>query len=107
MLLLWRRYFAVVAFLLLATPLVFGIVQPDSVASILKEGRTPAPAPKSPDSPGDLLVLPKEIDAYLNDRFGLRERMIRLHKDLTHPVLFKVNTAVADWPKRPHVLPRQ
>ena len=26
--------------------------------------------------------------------FGLRERMIRLHRDLTHPVLFNVNTAV-------------
>jgi alginate O-acetyltransferase complex protein AlgJ len=94
MLLRWRRYFAVPAFLLLATPLLFGIVQPDSVASILKEGRNPAPAPKSPDGPGDLAALPKQIDAYLNDRFGLRERMIRLHKDLTHPVLLKVNTAV-------------
>jgi len=89
----YRRYFALLAFGLLAAPLVVGIVQPDSVASILKEGRNPAPAPRPPDSPGDLLSLPKEIDAYLNDRFGLRERMIRLHKDLTHPVLIKVNTA--------------
>jgi alginate O-acetyltransferase complex protein AlgJ len=94
MLLRWRRYFAVTAFLLLATPLLFGIVQPDSVASILKEGRNPAPAPKPPDGAGDLAALPKQIDAYLNDRFGLRERMIRLHRDLSHPVLFKVNTAV-------------
>ncbi|MGH6797463.1 MAG: alginate O-acetyltransferase AlgX-related protein, partial [Roseiarcus sp.] len=89
----YRRYFALLAFGLLATPLVVGIVKPDSAASILKEGRNPAPAPKSPDSPGDWLTLPKQIDAYLKDRFGLRERMIRLHKDLTHPVLLKVNTA--------------
>jgi hypothetical protein len=89
----YRRYLALLAFGLLAAPLVVGIVQPDSVASILKEGRNPAPAPKPPDSPSDLLSLPKEVDAYLNDRFGLRERMIRLHKDLTHPVLLKVNTA--------------
>ena len=89
----YRRYFALLAIGLLAAPLVVGIVRPDSVASILKEGRNPAPPPKSPDSPSDLLSLPKEIDAYLNDRFGLRERMIRLHKDLTHPVLLKVNTA--------------
>jgi hypothetical protein len=94
MLLCWRRYFAVAAFLLLATPLLFGIVQPDSVASILKEGRNPAPAPKPPDGPRDLLALPKQIDAYLNDRFGLRERMIRLHRDLTRPVLFNVNIDV-------------
>ena len=81
-----RRLFAVAAFLLLATPLVVGLVKPDSAASILKEGRNPAPAPKSPDSPGDWLTLPKEIDAYLKDRFGLREKMIRLHKDLTKPL---------------------
>jgi alginate O-acetyltransferase complex protein AlgJ len=90
----YRRFFAVAAFLLLATPLVFGIVKPDSVASILKEGRYPAPAPRPPYSLGDWLSLPKQVDAYLDDRFGLRERMIRLHKDLTHPVLLKVNTAV-------------
>jgi hypothetical protein len=89
-----RRLFAVAAFLLLATPLVFGIVRPDNAASVLKEGRYPAPAPNPPDSLSDWLKLPKQIDAYLDDRFGLRERMIRLHKDLTHPVLFKVNTAV-------------
>jgi alginate O-acetyltransferase complex protein AlgJ len=94
MLLRWRRYFAVAAFLLLATPLVFGIVQPDSAASILKEGRNPAPAPQALDGSGDFAALPKQIDAYLDDRFGLRERMIRLHRDLSHPVLFKVNTAV-------------
>jgi len=82
----YRRYFAIAAFLLLATPLVVGIVRPDSAVSILKEGRYPAPAPKPPASPGDWLTLPKEIDAYLNDRFGLREKMIRLHKDLIRPL---------------------
>jgi alginate O-acetyltransferase complex protein AlgJ len=89
----YRRYFALLAFGLLATPLVVGLVKPDSAASVLKEGRNPAPAPKLPDSPRDLLSLPREIDAYLGDRFGLRERMIRLHRDLTHPVALKVNTA--------------
>jgi alginate O-acetyltransferase complex protein AlgJ len=85
----YRRYFAVAAFLLLATPLVVGLVKPDNAASVLREGRNPAPAPKAPDSPGDWLRLPREIDAYLNDRFGLRQSMIRLHKDLSHPVLLK------------------
>jgi len=60
----YRRSFA-----LLAAPLVFGIVRPESDASILKEGRNPAPAPKSPDSPGDWVSLPKEVDACLKDRF--------------------------------------
>jgi alginate O-acetyltransferase complex protein AlgJ len=85
----YRRYSALLAFGLLATPLVVGLVKPDNAASVQREGRNPAPAPRPPDSPGDWLTLPKEIDAYLADRFGLRERMIRLHKDLSHPVLLK------------------
>jgi hypothetical protein len=35
----YRRYFAVAAFLLLATPLVVGMVKPDSPESMLEEGR--------------------------------------------------------------------
>ena len=83
----YRRYFAILAFLLLATPLVVGIVKPDSPAAILKEGRKLAPAPTTPDDPADWLILPKEIDAYLKDHFGLRQVMIRAHKDLTKPLL--------------------
>src|SRR6185312_17444413 len=94
MLLRHRRMFSVVSFVLLAAQLAFGIVRPDSPALILKEGRYPAPAPARPDGPGDWLKLPKQIDAYLSDHFGLRERMIRLHRDLTHPVFLKVNTAI-------------
>lgn len=56
---LLRRYRR--SFALLAAQLVFGIVRPESAASILKEGRNPAPAPKSPDSPGDWVSLPKEV----------------------------------------------
>jgi alginate O-acetyltransferase complex protein AlgJ len=83
----YRRYFAILAFLLLATPLIVGIVKPDSPAAILKEGRKLAPAPATPDDPADWLILPKEIDAYLKDHFGLRQVMIRAHKDLTKPLL--------------------
>ncbi len=43
----YRRFFAVAAFLVLAAPLVAGLVYPDGAASILAEGRTPAPAPTS------------------------------------------------------------
>ena len=43
-----RRYFAVLAFGLLATPLVVGLVRPDSPELILKEGRLLAPAPEAP-----------------------------------------------------------
>ena len=87
MLLRQRRYFAVLAFLLLAAPLAAGIVLPDSPAEILKEGRRLAPAPKAPATRGDWLALPAEVDAYLKDHFGLRRVMIRAHKDLTKPML--------------------
>ena len=88
-----RRFFAVLSFLLIATPLVWGMVLPDSPDLVAKEGRRLAPPPAAPDGLAGWIKLPGEVDAYLKDRFGLRHAMIRLHKDLTNPVLLKVNTA--------------
>src|SRR5271165_7130892 len=93
MLLRYRRIFAVLSFLLLATPLVFGILLPDSPELVFKEGRRLVPAPAAPADLADLIALPGEVDDYLKDRFGLRHAMIKLHRDLSHPVLLKVNTA--------------
>ncbi len=93
MLLSHRRLFAVLAFLLLATPLVWGMVLPDGAETVYTEGRRLAPPPDPPATLTEWSALPGEIDAYLKDRFGLRHAMIKLHKDLTHPVLIKVNTA--------------
>ncbi len=86
-----RRWFAALSFLLLATPLTWGIVRPDSPELILKEGRRAAAAPPAPVTLTDWFALPPQIDSYLKDRFGLRSAMIRLHKDLTRPVFQKVN----------------
>ena len=82
-----RRYFAIVAFLLLATPLVLGVVRPDPPAAVLKEGRYLAPAPTIPAAGDDWLTLSSRIDAFLGDHFGLRQVLIRAHKDLTKPLL--------------------
>jgi alginate O-acetyltransferase complex protein AlgJ len=87
MLVSYRRYFAVLAFLLLATPLVVGVIRPDSPSAILKEGRRLAAAPNAPASSDDWLALPGRIDAFLRDHFGLRQALIRAHKDLTKPLL--------------------
>jgi alginate O-acetyltransferase complex protein AlgJ len=83
----YRRYVALLTFGLLATPLVVGIVKPDSPEAILKEGRYLAPAPRAPASGDDWLRIPKQVDAYLQDHFGLRQVLIRTHKDITRPLL--------------------
>lgn len=90
----YRRYFAVLSLLLLATPLAVGLVHPDNPASILKEGRRLAPAPAAPESLGAWAALPGQIDAFLKDRFGLRHAMIRAHKELTKPLIAKGNSSV-------------
>ena len=88
----YRRWFAALGFLLLATPLVWGIVLPDSPESSSRRGADSRPRRNSPRRRRSWLALPGQVDAYLKDHFGLRYAMIRLHKDLTHPVLLKVNT---------------
>ncbi len=82
-----RRFFALAAFALIATPLVVGAVLPGGEASVLKEGRRPAPPPQAPENFAAAFALPGEIDAYLKDRFGLRRVLIRAHKDLIRPLL--------------------
>ena len=89
-----RRYFAIVAFALLATPLAVGLVRPDPPAAILKEGRYLAPAPVIPAASADWLTLSARVDAFLGDHFGLREILIRAHKDLTKPLLGLGNDTV-------------
>ena len=89
-----RRYFAILAFLLLATPLAVGLVRPDPPAAILKEGRYLAPAPTIPAARADWLTLSRRIDAFLGDHFGLRQVLIRAHKDLTKPLLGLGNDSV-------------
>jgi alginate O-acetyltransferase complex protein AlgJ len=88
----YRRWSAALSLLLLATPLVWGMVLPDDPAFVYREGRRLASPPKLAATLTGWLALPGQIDAYLKDHFGLRYAMIRLHKDLTHPVLLKVNT---------------
>ena len=82
----YRRFFAVAAFLLLAAPLVAGLAYPDGAASILMEGRTPAPVPRAPVESADWFELPKKIDAYLQDHIGLRQALLHAHRELSKPL---------------------
>ena len=90
----YRRYFAVLSNLALAAPLVVGFVRPDGPTSILKEGRRAAPAPRPSLSWEGLLSLPDQIDAYLRDHFGLRQKMIRAQKELTKALLARGSSSV-------------
>jgi alginate O-acetyltransferase complex protein AlgJ len=94
MLLRHRRIFALVAFFALATPLVVGLVAPDSPATVLREGRSLAPAPRPPTTGTSWLALPAAVDAYLKDHFGLREALITAHRELTKPMLGFGNDSV-------------
>ena len=61
---------------------------PDHPEKIRKrEAREPASPPAVPRDVAALVALPYKVDAYLKDHFGLRETMIRLHRDLMRPVL--------------------
>jgi alginate O-acetyltransferase complex protein AlgJ len=88
----YRRYLPVLIFLLLATPLLAGFVMPESAQEILKEKRTRAPAPSL--TLDAFAGWPKQVDAYLGDRFGLRTQMIRLHANLAKRWLGEGNDLV-------------
>ncbi|MGO9358715.1 MAG: hypothetical protein ACLP1D_13735, partial [Xanthobacteraceae bacterium] len=68
-----RRYFALCAAILIAAPLVIGLIAPDSPASVLKEGRRLAPAPGWPATADAWLTLPAARDADLKDPVGRRQ----------------------------------
>lgn len=82
-----RRYLAVVALALVATPLLVGLVKPDNEASVLAEGRRFALAPTLPASFAELAALPERVDAYLKDHFGLRHALIHAYANLTRPMV--------------------
>jgi hypothetical protein len=81
-------------FVLLATPLVAGLLMPENEQEILKEKRNRAPAPTVPHGLYDLAALPKGVDDYLRDRFGLRKQMIGLYANLTKRLFGEGNQLV-------------
>jgi alginate O-acetyltransferase complex protein AlgJ len=82
-----NRYLSLVVFLMLATPLLAGLLMPESAQELLKEGRTRAAAPSIPHSSDDIDAWPKGADDYLADRFGLRNQMIAWHANLAERLL--------------------
>ena len=46
-------------------------------------------APRLPTTGASWLALPAAVDAYLKDHFGLREKLITAHRELTKPLLYR------------------
>jgi hypothetical protein len=85
----YRRYFLFLVFVLLATPLVVGLLMPESEVEFRKEGRNRSPTPSLPHSLDEVAALPKELDDYLCDRFGVRKQMIGWYAKLREGCLAK------------------
>src|SRR6185312_8234089 len=75
----YRRYWAWLAAILLALPLVVGIADPSRRAVSNAEARTLAPAPSLPRSLSAWRNLPRQLDAYLRDHFGLRQAFLHAY----------------------------
>ena len=73
----YRRYWAFVVAILLATPLVVGLVAPAGRSLSVNEARMLAPTPALPHTFAQWLSVPRQVDAYLRDHFGLRQLFLR------------------------------
>jgi alginate O-acetyltransferase complex protein AlgJ len=74
----YRRYWVFVAFFLLALPLVAGVILP-SDRTATAEARNLAPVPALPDTLAAWGSVPRQVDAYLRDHFGLRQTLLRAY----------------------------
>ncbi len=89
-----RRYFAVLALLLLAAPLLVEIVRPDNKALSTDEARELAAAPSFPVGIKGWVRIPEQLDAYLRDHFGLRGVFIRANALLSENLHQNGNSSV-------------
>jgi alginate O-acetyltransferase complex protein AlgJ len=90
----YRRFWALLAALLLAVPLVSSVVAPTQVNLSADELRVLAPAPSFPHAWEDAMDLPPQIDSWLSDHFGLRSTLIHMYALLAQAVFRDGNDAV-------------
>jgi hypothetical protein len=81
----YRRPWAIVIFCLLACPMLVQAINPAAVVSE-GEARMFTRAPVWPSSLQHWLALPRDLDRYLADHFGLRAELVRLHGLLRYAV---------------------
>lgn len=88
------RVYLVVACFLIATPLGLAIVPSGRDDHSQEEGRTLSPWPALPRNAKDWRALPRALDAFLADHFGLRESMTRLQSRIAYLWLEEANSDV-------------
>jgi alginate O-acetyltransferase complex protein AlgJ len=88
----YRRFWALLAALLLAAPLLF--TAPTKANLSADELRALATPPPFPHNLTDALDMPPKIDAWLQDHFGLRSTLIHAYALLTQAVLRSGNISV-------------
>ncbi len=74
----YRRPWGLVLLAALAAPFALQMMQPAELSSE-GEARMLAPAPQWPRSPAQWLALPRALDRFLGDHFGLRAELVRAH----------------------------
>ena len=81
----YRRYWSLLLLALLAMPMTIALTQPVEVASE-GEARRLAPAPGWPGDAAQWLSLPRRVDRFVADHFGLRTALVQLHARLRYAV---------------------
>ncbi|MEA2876315.1 MAG: alginate O-acetyltransferase complex protein AlgJ [Hyphomicrobiales bacterium] len=79
----YRRHWALLWLPLLAVPMAIQAIQPAAVSSE-GEARMLSAAPAWPQSARDWLALPRQLDRFLADHFGLRAELVRSHGRLRY-----------------------
>ena len=82
----YRRPWSAIALVLLAAPLLVQAMEAPATVSE-EEARVLSPAPPWPRSLPGWLALPRDLDRFLGDHFGLREQLVRVHGVIRYAVL--------------------
>lgn len=81
----YRRYIGLLWLALLAVPLALQVSQPTEIVSD-GEARILTAMPAWPQTARDWLALPRQLDRFLGDHFGLRGELVRAHARLRYAV---------------------
>ncbi|TMJ01352.1 MAG: hypothetical protein E6G97_15800 [Alphaproteobacteria bacterium] len=81
----YRRYWGILLLGAFATPMAMQMLQPVATSSD-EEARMLSTAPAWPGSLEELRALPRRLDRFLADHFGLRAELVRAHGRLRYSV---------------------